>query len=280
MEVWLAQDYVRRALGMRENYHNRLPQRYKWALASHPKDGTPVAIRFRFDVLDLPDTPLYLLVEGAEQFAITLNGASVANTIVGWYLDRAFHKVALPALKPGENELILSCAYTNHMELEDCFLLGDFAVSPARVIVAEPKMLHCGDWTIQGYLHYAGSMIYHGQVEHHAAGTVRLWLGEFRAVDVAVFINGTLAGHVPWQAANGLDVTSDLAPGINDVDIEVVSSPRNMLGPLHLAAGHEAWTDWRSFRRTDETFTPEHVVQPWGLIGQVRLEPSQYGRSA
>jgi hypothetical protein len=259
---------------MRENYRNRLPQRYKWATAPHPKDGAPVSMRFRFDVCDIPVNPVHLLVEGAEQFAITLNGERVSNAAVGWYLDRAFHKVALPALKSGENELTLSCAYTNHMEIEDCFILGDFAVAPDRVIVAEPKTLHFGDWTTQGYLHYAGSMIYHSKVEYRTGETIRLRLGEYRAVDVAVFVNGTLAGHIPWQAANArsVDITPRLVPGDNSVDIEVVSSPRNMLGPLHLAAGRDPWTEWRSFRRTDETFTPEYVVQPWGLYGQVRLE--------
>ena len=59
---------------------------------------------------------------------------------------------------------------------------------------------------------------------------------------------------------------------MNKVNIEVVSSPRNMLGPLHLATGREPWTDWRSFRRTDETYTPEYVLKSWGLMGQVRLQ--------
>ena len=89
---------------------------------------------------------------------------------------------------------------------------------------------------------------------------------------MAVHVNGALAGHIPWASANGLDLTPYLEPGDNAVGIEVVSSPRNMLGPLHLAPGHEPWTDWRSFRRTDHTYTPEYVVQPWGLIGQVRVE--------
>ncbi|MBI5304720.1 MAG: hypothetical protein HY868_21480 [Chloroflexi bacterium] len=272
MEVWRAQDEIRQALGMRRNYRNGLPQRYKWALAPHPQDSAPVALRFHFDVKDAPNTPVYLLVEDAARFTITLNGKSVENTAAGWYLDRAFHKVALPALEPGENELILGCAYTNYMELEDCFLLGDFAVSPERVIVAEPGSLHFGDWTAQGYLHYTGSMIYRGRVEHRAGETVRLWLGEYRATHVAVFVNGKLAGHIPWLAANGLDLTPYLVAGINSVDIEVVSSPRNMLGPLHRAPGYEPWTDWKSFRCTDATFTPGYVVHPWGLYGQVRLE--------
>ncbi|MDI7276732.1 MAG: hypothetical protein QME94_12200, partial [Anaerolineae bacterium] len=271
MEVWHAQREVRERLGMRQVYYNGLPQRYKWVFQPHPQDGAPLALRFRFSVRDVPARPVYLLVEGASHFAIRLNGEAVPNQPVGWYLDRSFHKVALPQLRAGENELVLACAYTNAMELEDCFLLGDFGVSIDRQIIAEPSALHFGDWTTQGYPHYAGSMIYHGRLEHEPGERVRLFLGEYKAVHVAVFVNGQLAGHIPWASANGLDITPYLGPGTNNVDIEVVSSPRNMLGPLHLAAGREPWTDWRSFRRTDDTFTPEYVLQPWGLIGQVRL---------
>ena len=271
MEVWRAQKEIRESLGMRQVFYNGLPQRYRWALEPHPRDGAPVELSFRFAVRDVPTRPVYLLVEGAQQFSIYLNGQAVANQPVGWYLDRAFHKVALPPLVEGENEIRLRCSYLNRMELEDCFLIGDFGVSIDRAIVAEPATLHFGDWTTQGYPHYAGSMIYHGQMEHRAGERVRLYLGEHKAISVAVHVNGRLAGHIPWASANGLDITPHLGPGMNNVDIEVVASPRNMLGPLHLAAGHEPWTDWRSFRRTDETYTPGYVLQPWGLIGQVRL---------
>ncbi len=271
MEVWQAQQAVRAALGMRPVYYNGLPQRYRWALKPHPADGAAVSLRFVFTVRDIPAAPVYLLVEGARQFAIFLNDEPVPNAVEGWYLDRAFDKVRLPALRPGRNELILTCSYTNAMELEDCYLLGDFAVSPDRALVAEPLALRFGDWTTQGYLHYAGSMIYHAVFAHRPGGPVRLWLGEYRAMDVAVYVNGRPAGHIPWAQANGLDITPYLTAGPNAVDIEVVSSPRNMLGPLHQAAGHLPWTDWRSFRRTGPAWTPEYVVQPWGLIGQVRI---------
>jgi len=274
MEVWRAQRDIRQALGMRQVYYNGLPQRYKWARDLHPADGTPVALRFSFNVRDVPTTPVYLLVEGADQFEIRLNGESVPAEVVGWYLDRSFHKVALPPLKQGENILELACGYTNRMELEDCFLIGDFGVSIDRCIIREPERLHFGDWTTQGYPHYAGSMIYRGLYRHVPAEgeRVRLYLGDYEAVHVAVYVNGELAGHIPWVSANGLDITDMLTPGDNAIDIEVVSSPRNMLGPLHLATGREPWTDWRSFRRTDETFTPEYVLKSWGLMGQVRIQ--------
>lgn len=274
MEVWRAQSEIRTALDMRQNYYNGLPQRYKWATQAHPKDGAQVSLRLSYQVAAIPEGEFFLLVEGAEQFAIALNGASVPNDKAGWYLDRNFHKVTLPKPVLGENLLQLDCGYTNHTELEDCFLLGDFGVSSERVIIAEPDKLHFGDWTKQGYLHYAGSMIYKGAFSHEPAPgkAVRVILQDYEAVDVAVHVNGVLAGHIPWASENGLDITSALAPGENEIGIEVVSSPRNMLGPLHLATGREAWTDWRSFRRTDETFTPDYVVKDWGLYGQVIVQ--------
>ncbi len=187
------------------------------------------------------------------------------NDVVGWYLDRAFHRIPLPGLRAGRNVLELATPYTNSMELEDCFLLGDFGVGPDRHLIAEPARLRFGDWTSQGYLHYAGSITYHGALQYDpAAGPVRVYLGEHHATHVVVHVNGALAGHIPWKSANGLDVTAHLRPGHNDVGIEVLSSPRNMLGPLHLAAGREPWTDWRSFRRTDATLRPSTSSRPGG----------------
>jgi hypothetical protein len=114
-------------------------------------------------------------------------------------------------------------------------------------------------------------MIYHASFDHQPGASAALFLGETRAVDVAIHVNGRLAGHIPWASANGFDLTPHLRPGSNPLGIEVVSSPRNMLGPLHRSPERESWTDWRSFRRVDSTYTPGYVVVPWGLYGQVKI---------
>lgn len=285
MEVWRAQQQVREALGMRQVYYNGLPQRHRWALIPHPADGALVELRFTFQVQEVPTGPVDLLLEGSPWFAVTLNGVPVANPNTGlapyplqdgvaprWYLDRAFHRLALPSLVVGVNELgLVVNGYTNYMELEDCYLIGDFGVSPSRVITAEPQSLHFGDWTSQGYFHYPGGIIYRASFNHEPGTSATLFLGETRAVDTAIHINGRLAGHIPWVSANGFDLTPHLRPGANTIGIEVVSSPRNMLGPLHRSPEHESWTDWRSFRRTDQTYTPGYVVAHWGLYGQVKI---------
>jgi hypothetical protein len=256
---------------MRPNYYNGLPQRYRWALTPHVNDGTPLELRFMFSVQDVPEKPVYLLTETAEQFGIQVNHENVPAETTGWYLDRAFHRVRLPVLSAGQNELVLSCAYTNYMELEDIYLMGDFGVSLEREIIREPSRLHFGSCTSQGYPHYAGSIIYHARIAYQPGKRVRVYLGAYQAVDVALMVNGQLAGHIPWRSANGLDITPWMQEGENSLDIEVVGSPRNMLGPLHRAPEHEAWTDNRSFRRTDKSFTPDYVFWPWGLMGQVRV---------
>ena len=269
--VWQAQQAIRERLGMRPVYANRLPQRHKWVHKPHPQDGRQVAFRFAFEVRDVPGTPVYLLVENAAVFDLTLNGEAVPAVPDGWYLDRSFHRVPLPALKPGRNVLTLACAYRERMEVEDCYLLGDFGVDANRVIVAEPERLRFGDWGLQGYLHYAGSMIYHETYTHCPGEHVHLVLGSYAATTVAVHVNGVLTSHIPWRAANDLDLTPYLCEGENQIDIEVVGSPRNMLGPLHLKAGDEPWTDWRSFRTTGERYTPDYVVVPYGLLGPIQV---------
>jgi hypothetical protein len=281
MDLWRAQQQVRNALGMRQVFYNGLPQRYRWALNNHPQDGERVELRFAFAVRTVPAHPVDLVVENPQWFRIRLNGQPVSSEPSGWYLDRSFERVTLPPFRVGPNDLILDVdGYTNYMELEDLYLAGDFAVSPIREIRSEPPRLHFGDWTTQGYLHYAGGMIYHQPFDYDPATRATLVLGEVRAVDVAVHVNGQIAGHIPWAGAstspwginaNGFDLTPHLRPGANEIGIEVVSSPRNMLGPLHLATGRERWTDWRSFRRTDHTYTPGYVVQPWGLVGQAKI---------
>jgi hypothetical protein len=271
MPVWQAQKALRERLDMRPVYYNGLPQRYKWVDTPHPNDGAAVAFRFGFEVCDVPDGTVYLVVENAEDFAITLNGEAVANRPDGWYLDRGFDRVPLPGLQVGRNTLVLSCRYEQRMEVEDCYLLGDFGVGLDRAIGAEPDTLRFGDWTAQGYLHYAGSMIYHATYDHRPGDQAVLRLGEYCATTVAVHVDGALAGHIPWRAANGLDLTPYLHEGPNRIAIEVVGSPRNMLGPLHLKAGHEAWTDWRSFRTTGERYTPDYVTEPCGLFTPVQI---------
>lgn len=276
MPVWEAQRKVREALGMRQVYKNRLPQRYKWIYEKHPGDGTSVSFQFEFGIKDLPKAQIFAVIERSGEFEIYVNGRIIEKRPEGWYLDRSFDKIPIDYLEEGINVITLDCRYRNDMEMEDIYIIGDFGVDlTTRFIVKEPAVLHMGDWCAQGYPHYCGSIIYKGVYDYapsdlHAKAI--LTLGRHSAVTVEIRINGLTAGHIPWRAADGLDITSFLNEGVNMIEIEVMGSPRNLLGPLHQAAGHKPWTDWSVFRTEGSEFCDEYVLQQYGLMDQVRIE--------
>ncbi|MFD0676289.1 MULTISPECIES: glycosyl hydrolase [unclassified Paenibacillus] len=275
VDVWLAQKEIRDVLGMRQVYGNGLEQRYKWINKPHPGNGAPVQLKFSFHIAALPQEQVHLVVESAEYYEITMNGAAVLNQPDGWFLDRSFDKIPLPGLMEGRNELVLSCSYHNRMEVEDIYIIGDFGVDLDRKIVAEQETLELGDWCTQGYFHYCGSMIYHfnlpGQNAAEAKTRTLLELQGYSAVMVEVKVNGHLAGHVPWRAANLLDLAEHLQDGENRIDIEVMGSPRNMLGPFHHRSGEPSTTSWASFRKTGSDYTPEYRLLPYGLFDPIKL---------
>jgi hypothetical protein len=277
LQVWQAQRDIRQTLGMRQVYANGITQRYKWIGQYHPANGTEVGLRFAFTVEEVPDAELHLVLEAAERFRIQLNGQEVPGIPEGWFVDRSFTKIRMPRLVQGRNVLELSCAYHADMELEDCYLTGDFAVTPGRSLVNEPETLTLGDWGQQGYLHYNGSMIYRMEFMHsHTTGGLAeertlLKLGQYEAVTVEVRINGQTAGHVPWRAADGVELTGYLQEGVNYLEVEVMGSPRNMFGPFHQAAGDQPTTSWESFRTEGASFTPDYRTMPYGLMEEVRI---------
>jgi hypothetical protein len=335
MPVWQAQHAVRTKLGLRAVNNNDGPQRWTWV--NHPKDvgPAPTEYHFTFRVDVVPHGGVSLVLEGSEHFTLRLNGKKAPARKVGWYLDRHMHRIALPRLKPGLNTLVLSCNTVETMQVEDCFLVGDFGVdlsavasakadASSRAITREPATLHTGDWSLQGYPHYPGGMVYATTLRmeqekgsgpfcaehpsgptgkrgltpfpashpHPSGGTVVetpagvaadrvktaiLRLGKFSAVVVGVRVNGKPAGCIPWRSADGLDIAKYLRGGENLIEIEVMGSPRNMLGPLHNAQGKTPWTGPWQFIPTGLSYTRDYVLWPWGLMDQVRIE--LYGKA-
>ena len=268
MELWRAQQQIRETLGMRQVFYNGLLQRYHWVDTPHPKDGTPVTLTFTFQVEELPQTPVYLVTETPSYFKISLNDRLIPTDDCGWYLDRSFRKIRLDGLQKGLNQFTLSCGYRGKMELEDCFLIGDFALSPDFCLIREPKMLRLGDWCLQGYPFYSGSMTYQYRFDCFPDPKNRalLRLGHTEATVIAVRINGKTAGCIPWKAANNLDLTPYLLPGDNTMELEVMGSQRNTLGPLHLSKQVMEMTNWCSFRSEGVLYSKAPVLLPYGLM--------------
>ncbi|MBN2852381.1 MAG: hypothetical protein JXQ23_06555 [Clostridia bacterium] len=269
-EIFIQQEDFRKSLGMKSIRRNEGVQRYKWIYEEHKNNHTPVSLKYTFDCIDLPaDT--YLVVERVDNFNdIILNGKKVPVIKDGWHMDRDFDKIKLDGIIRGENTLILNSSYTHDMEFENIYIIGDFGVNVKRQLVSEPDRMHFGDWALQGYLFYPGSMIYqfdYMKTSEHSEYILEI--PEFSASLIEIFINKKHAAYVPWKAKNKVDISQFLKEGNNEIGIKLVGTPRNMFGPFHFANSHNRYYSSYTFTADAKDYTEDYLTYPYGLFEQI-----------
>jgi hypothetical protein len=256
--------------------------------------GTPFALRFSFDVAVRPAKPVYLVVESPERFAIVVNGQPVASEDAGWWTDISFRKLDISAaVQAGRNEIVLGGVFARDTELESVYLIGDFGVA-ARKLKEENR--HNGqifyryapefhimrmpdhvqprgkadgpiiDLTAQGMAFFAGRATLRQAVNLPALdGRVVLEIRNLRAAIANVRVNGQAAGPLAWPP-HRLEITSGLRAGENVIEIELVGTLRNLLGPHHLSGGDQDWTGPGQFR-DKQRWTDDTILAPFGFDG-------------
>ncbi len=233
-------------------------------------------LTWEFTVKDIPER-LEITMESADRFKVEVNGHEVETSAGKWHIDRSFPVFTITDLVvEGTNVIRATTDFLWDTEIENLVLAGDFAVGPESEgfpLVREPETLDIGNWTLMGYPFFAGSMIYRLGFDIGKVGSSRweLDLSGARGSAFHVTVNGTVVGSIPFPSYRG-DITSALKKGANEVEIEVIGSLRNVLGPHHhdgeaalglvgpAAFMEEAhWTD--SFR-----FEPYGFIEPPKLI--------------
>lgn len=271
LDIWKAQCLIRKALQMPLIHKNGMVQRYQWINDKHGNNGIEVGLKMRVKVREIPKE-CFFVIENSENFTIYLNGIEVKKQKVGYLLDKSFHKIPLPTLKEGDNRLEVYCAYTNATELENCYLCGPFGINTRREVVSLPTQLSVGDWTLQGLYHYSGSVTYHYTYHLSKKGETefKLELEKYAATCATICVNGNVI-EIPWKSVASPNITSYLVEGTNRIDISIMGSPRNLLGPFHMAARKRDITNDASFTTEGVEYTSNYNVVPYGLFAPPRI---------
>ncbi|HOK05245.1 MAG TPA: glycosyl hydrolase [Victivallales bacterium] len=256
-----------------------------WAYKKEKKSKSiPVILRYTFTAEELPLAPLFLAIENPERFNITLNGFELRhNGCEGWWIDNSFKKIIIPAnyLVKGSNELILSINYTREDALEAIYIAGEFSVtwrkidnkkSPEAIIGKIPEKLHLGDWCEQGFPCYSGAISYQTEFEIDEFlknEKIYLKIPDWKGSLLKIYVNGKITGKIAWPPFE-LEITNFLNKGSNTINIEIVSTRRNLLGPLHNTIKYPRWTGPWDFRK-GETWTDEYVRLPYGLFSKPQI---------
>jgi hypothetical protein len=271
LPIWKAQQQIRKSLNLPEIHRNGGLQ--PWAAYHTPYDtGCRVELVSDFQVTHLPKGKTFIVIEKPEIFDIILNGKSISNKPQGWWVDNSFSKVEITSnLKTGKNVIYLSTDYHGEYDIEDMYLIGDFGVDHKIIsIIKEPNQLNYGNWVLQGYPFYSGSITYFKDINIRKNKGERIFVNfnSPSATVVAIGINGKRAGLSAWPPYK-IEVTKLLKDGRNRLSLEIVSSRRNLLGPLH-NTGKPYWTSSYEFRK-EQTWIDEYQFVPYGLTGEAEI---------
>ena len=192
---------------------------------------------YRFTIAGDPPAQLSIVIERPDLYTITCNGQTVSATKGEWWLDKAFGKIDISkTAKGGENVVTLKAApFTIYHELESAYLLGEFMLKPAEkgFVVVPDQPLKLGKWNEQGRPFYSAGASYTEKFNVSSpTGRYRVGLTSWYGSVARVTVNGKDAGrifHAPWEC----DVTGAVKAGENVVEVTVVGTLKNTLGPHH-----------------------------------------------
>jgi len=205
--------------------------------------GSGFSASYKFNVEGAVPRDLAIVIERPDLYSITCNGQPVEAKRNDWWLDKAFGRVAIaPVARTGKNVVTITASpFTMYHELEPAYLLGDFALKPADkgfVIVpcpANASGLTTGrtGWNLQGHPFYSAGVSYCQKFEvEKRSGRFMVSLPNWYGSVAKVAVNGKPAGFTdapPWEC----DVTKWVKRGQNEVEVTVIGTLKNTLGPHH-----------------------------------------------
>lgn len=246
-----------RAIGNGNVWRLRLPVWQAFQRIKSQALGTRFALRFQFDI-DFPLSScraVTLVCETPEKFRIQVNDKGVKAKDGDYWCDISFKKIDIrERVKKGRNIVRIDGVLEKDTELENLYIIGDFAVKRSRDnqfrLVEEQKQLRSGDLTKQGYPFFAGAITlsHNVYIKPPKAGRIFLTLQGLKTIVTEIKVNGEKAGVILWEP-HRIEITDYLRHGNNEIAIKLVNSLHNLLGPLHhregevLNVGPETFTD-------------------------------------
>jgi len=198
--------------------------------------------------------------------SITWNGENVPVNEIGWYVDKAIKKIALPKMLKGTNRLEIVVPIGKRTTVEWAYLLGDFGVhvfGKNAKVTAKPETLAFGNVVNQGFPFYTGNITYHLPITTEG-GNVKLRSGYYIGGMQDASIDGTEAipmVYPPYKVNFGT-----LSAGEHVIDLTLYGTRFNGFGPIHLADEKEVYPGPSAWRKQGDRWCYEYRLREMGII--------------
>jgi hypothetical protein len=211
--------------------------------------GSGFSASYKFNIESAVPKDLAIVIERPDLYTITCNGQTVKAKRNDWWLDKAFGRIRIASVaRTGENVVTIKAdPFTMFHELEPAYVLGDFTLKPAEkgFVITPGHALTlgaasqatspsgCAGWNLQGHPFYSAGVSYRERFDvAKPAGRFIVALPNWYGSVAKVAVNGKPAGFIdapPWEC----DVTQYVKRGQNEVEITVIGTLKNTLGPHH-----------------------------------------------
>jgi len=240
--------------------------------------GSGFEATYRFTIEEQVPANLAIVIERPDLYTIACNAKPVSAAPGAWWLDRAFGRIDIAgAARIGTNEVTIKASpFTIHHEIEPAYVLGDFALkaTDSGFVIVPDRPLALGSWKGEGHPFYSAGVAYAQSFDAgEPKGRYQVRLDRWYGSVAKVLVNGAEAGyitHAPWTC----DVTERIKPGANTIEVVVIGTLKNTLGPHH---GNpplgSAWPGM--FQRGPETGPPAgsaYSLVDYGLFAPFVLE--------
>lgn len=224
--------------------------------------GRSISIKYRFNC-DKEPSKIFLADEMPEYFTLTVNGKAICRKESGEpFIDRAFISIDISKyLTAGENVVEYKGVMGLDTEIENLIIFGDFNVSADNGITLKKKRNPtANNVTDEGYPFYAGRMTAECELEINDARKERCIGLDAHCSCANIFINSDYCGtiYLPYQT---IDISKKVKEGVNKIEIEIVSTLRNLLGPHHCLSDNPNPSTFEAKNSNTDAF----VLKPFGI---------------
>ncbi len=226
---------------------------------------------------DFDMSGMQAVVERSNLYKVFLNGKEIQPVPGKWWLDRETGVFAIgKEVKKGVNELTINLSPMKiHAEIEPVYILGNFTVQSAAkgfTLNAPTATFALGSWKTQGWPFYPGAVAYTKTFDVTDPGKhYRVSLDNWMGTVAEVSVNGQSAGIIGFEPYN-VDVSGLVKQGANQVEVKVIGSNKNLLGPFHNNPKPGLASPW-DFRRVKVYPSGKDYQQlDYGLTDDFRLE--------
>ncbi len=208
----------------------------------------------------------YLALEKADTAEVYFNGEKADMTVLGKYVDISIDKIALPKIKKGENELVITFLFGESANLESVFILGKFGVKLqgyTSAITAIPKKISFGTIGEQGFPFYGGNVTYKLPV-NVKNNCLTLCASDYIGTLLSASLDGEEIGKIAYPPC--ISKAENVKNGEHLLEVTLFGNRYNTFGPIHLVNEKESWHGPDAWRSERNNFSYEYVLRKIGLL--------------